>query len=68
VLAAGECEIETRGMHVVLDHPMLVEDNSRRWAPLPVRQILKLVGANQYLQCAIADPDPVAEAGSEVDE
>lgn len=68
VLAAGGCEIETRGMHVRLDRPMLVEDNSRRWAPLPVRQILKLVGANQYLQCAIADPDPVAEPGSEVDE
>jgi len=55
VLAAGGCQIETRGKKIRLDHPMLVEDNSRRWAPVPVRQILKLVGANQYLQCAIAD-------------
>ena len=62
VLAAGQCEIETRGTHIRLDHPMLVEDNSRRWAPFPVRRILKLIGANQYLQCAIAEP------GSEVDE
>lgn len=69
VLAAGRCEIETRGTHVRLDHPMLVEDNSRRWAPFPVRRILGLIGANQYLQCAIADPGPeVAEPGSEVDE
>lgn len=62
VLAAGECDIETRGKHIRLDHPMLVEDNSRRWAPFPVRRILELIGANQYLQCAIAD------SGSEVDE
>jgi deazaflavin-dependent oxidoreductase (nitroreductase family) len=62
VLAAGGCEIETRGRRIRLDSPMLVEDNSRRWAPLPVRRILGLIGANQYLQCRIAD------AGSEIDE
>lgn len=69
VLASGRCEIETRGTRIRLDHPMLVEDNSRRWAPLPVRRILGLIGANQYLQCAVADPDPEVDGpGSEVDE
>lgn len=69
VLAAGRCEIETRGRIVRLDRPMLVEDYSRRWAPFLVRQILGLIDANQYLQCAIADPDRTAPApDSEVDE
>lgn len=69
VLAAGGCEIETRGVVVRLDRPMLVEDYGRRWAPFPVRQILGLIDANQYLQCAIADPDQAVGAGSsEVDE
>jgi deazaflavin-dependent oxidoreductase (nitroreductase family) len=67
VLAAGGCVIETRKTRIRLDRPMLVEDPSRRWAPLPVRQILGLIGANQYLQCAIARLDPVV-ADSEVDE
>jgi deazaflavin-dependent oxidoreductase (nitroreductase family) len=71
VLAAGGCEIETRGRHIRLDRPMLVEDNSRRWAPFPVRRILGLIGANQYLQCSIAGPAPApppVDAGSEIDE
>jgi len=69
VLAAGTCEIDLRGTHVRLERPMLVEDYSRRWAPFPVRTILGLIGVNQYLQCAIAEPVPApADPESEVDE
>lgn len=50
VEAAGACEIVTRGRHISLTQPRLVNDPKRRWAPLPVRLILGLVGASQYMR------------------
>src|SRR5919204_2841733 len=43
VLAAGRCEIETRGRTVTLTDPELFRDQSRERVPPPVRWILRLL-------------------------
>ncbi len=48
VLAAGGCELVTRGQHVSLTNPRLFTDTSRQWAPQPVRFFLG--GIAQYLR------------------
>jgi deazaflavin-dependent oxidoreductase (nitroreductase family) len=53
VLAAGHCTIETQGRTVHLASPVVVEDPSRSWAPVPVRLILGLIDAHQYLMCSV---------------
>jgi deazaflavin-dependent oxidoreductase (nitroreductase family) len=50
VEAAGACEMLIRGRHISLTHPRIITDPSRRWAPLPVRLILGLIGALQYMR------------------
>jgi hypothetical protein len=45
VLAAGSCELQTRGRRVRLFDPIIVTDESKGWAPLPVRLILGLIDA-----------------------
>ncbi len=50
VQAAGGCEIVTRGQHIRLTHPHIVTDPQRRWAPPPVRLILGLIGASEYMR------------------
>jgi deazaflavin-dependent oxidoreductase (nitroreductase family) len=50
VLAAGGCEIETRGRQVRLTNPRIIEDHRIRWAPFPVRVILRLIDAPKYMR------------------
>jgi deazaflavin-dependent oxidoreductase (nitroreductase family) len=50
VLAAGGCEIVTRGRRVRLINPRIVADPSRRWAPLFVRLILGIINAPEYMR------------------
>ena len=50
VQAAGGCELLTRGRKVALTHPRIISDPDRRWAPLPVRLILRLIGVDQYMR------------------
>jgi deazaflavin-dependent oxidoreductase (nitroreductase family) len=50
VLAAGECELETRGVRYHLSAPTIVHDPTRRRFPLPVRIVLRLIGANDFSQ------------------
>jgi deazaflavin-dependent oxidoreductase (nitroreductase family) len=50
VLAAGSCELQTRGRRVHLYNPHIKTDRSIRWAPLPVKFILDLIDAPQYMQ------------------
>src|SRR5580700_1596236 len=50
VLAAGGCELETRGVRYQLVAATIVRDPTRRPFPLPVRIILRLIGANDFLQ------------------
>jgi deazaflavin-dependent oxidoreductase (nitroreductase family) len=50
VLAAGRCEIKTRGRNYQLSAPKVVHDPGRRRFPVPVRVVLKLVGADEYME------------------
>jgi deazaflavin-dependent oxidoreductase (nitroreductase family) len=50
VLAAGGCELRTRGKKYALSAPKVVRDPTRRRFPVPVRVILRLVGADEYME------------------
>ena len=50
VMAAGGCELKTRGRHYGLTAPIIVHDPTRGRFALPVRVILGLVGANDFMQ------------------
>lgn len=50
VLAAGGCELETRGMRYRLASPNIVHDPTRKQFPFPVRIILGIVGANDFMK------------------
>jgi deazaflavin-dependent oxidoreductase (nitroreductase family) len=54
VLAAGSCELQTRGRRVRLFEPIIVTEESKGWAPLPVRLILDLIDAPQYMRLSVA--------------
>ena len=49
VLAAGGCELETVGKKYQLSSPKVVHDPSRQRFPIPVRLVLRLVGADEYM-------------------
>jgi len=53
VLAAGGCELKTVGRKYQLVAPNVVRDPTRRRFPIPVRFILRLVGADEYLEISI---------------
>ncbi len=55
VLAAGGCEIESQRRRIVLTHPRIVSDPSRRWAPPVVRQVIGMIGASQYMQLTVVE-------------
>jgi deazaflavin-dependent oxidoreductase (nitroreductase family) len=50
VLAAGSCQLQTRGRQVHLSNPHINTDQSKGWAPLPVKLILDLTHTPQYMQ------------------
>jgi deazaflavin-dependent oxidoreductase (nitroreductase family) len=50
VLAAGSCELKTVGRKYRLVAPRVVRDTTRRRFPIPVRLILMLVGADEYME------------------
>jgi deazaflavin-dependent oxidoreductase (nitroreductase family) len=50
VLAAGECELETRHVLYQLSAPTIVRDPTRRRFPLFVRIVLRFIGANDFMQ------------------
>ena len=50
VLAAGGCELETRHVLYQLSAPTIVHDPTRRRFPLLVRIVLRLIGANDFMQ------------------
>jgi deazaflavin-dependent oxidoreductase (nitroreductase family) len=50
VLAAGGCELKTRGKKYQLSTPNVVRDHTRRRFPIPVRLVLRLVGADEYME------------------
>jgi deazaflavin-dependent oxidoreductase (nitroreductase family) len=52
VLAAGGCELKTRGKKYQLSSPKVVRDPTRRRFPFPVRTVLRVVGADEYIELA----------------
>ena len=49
VLAAGGCEIETRGRWMRLAEPEIVHDPRREHVPRAVRPILGVVGVDDFM-------------------
>lgn len=49
VLAAGSCELQTKGRRVLLSDPRIETDEGKSWAPLPVRFILDRIDAPEYM-------------------
>jgi deazaflavin-dependent oxidoreductase (nitroreductase family) len=50
VLAAGGCELETRGVRYLLSAPTILHDPTRRRFPLLVSMMLGIIGANDFMQ------------------
>jgi deazaflavin-dependent oxidoreductase (nitroreductase family) len=50
VLAAGKCQLETRGVLYHLSSPTIVHDPTRRRFPLFVRMVLWIIGSNDFMQ------------------
>jgi deazaflavin-dependent oxidoreductase (nitroreductase family) len=55
VVAAGGCQIRTRGQDVQLVEPELFVDPERALLPFPVRQVLGLLRVTEFLRMRIAD-------------
>ena len=53
VLAAGGCELRTRGNKYQLSTPKVARDPARRRFPIPVRLVLNIVGADEYMELSI---------------
>ena len=60
VLAAGGCELETRGVRYQLSAPTIMHDPTRGRFPLPVRVILGFVGANDFMQLSACQAPAIA--------
>ena len=50
VIAVGGCKLETRGVQYQLSAPTIVHDPTRRRFPIPVRIVLRLIGADDFMQ------------------
>ena len=53
VVAARGCKLETRRVLYQLSAPTIVHDPSRRRFPIPVQIVLRLIGANDFMQLSI---------------
>jgi deazaflavin-dependent oxidoreductase (nitroreductase family) len=53
LLAAGGCELKTRGKNYQLSVPTVVRDPRRRRFPFPVRAVLLIVGADEYMELSV---------------
>jgi deazaflavin-dependent oxidoreductase (nitroreductase family) len=54
VIAAGECDLRTRGRDVHLVEPEIFVDPTRHLMPLPVRVILRLNDVEEFLRMRAA--------------
>jgi deazaflavin-dependent oxidoreductase (nitroreductase family) len=53
VLVAGGCELTTRGKKYQLSAPNIVRDPTRQRFPVPVRVVLRIVGADEYMELSV---------------
>jgi len=49
VMAAGSCEVRTKGKTVRLCEPRIFTDPDRRLVPGPVRAVLRIIDASDFL-------------------
>src|SRR5260370_41816590 len=56
VLAAGGCQLETCRVLYQLSAPTVVHDPTRGTFPLPVRMILGLIGADDFMRLSTSEP------------
>ena len=49
VLAAGGCEVETRGTRIALTGPEVIRDPSRALVPAPVRPVLRAAQVDEFM-------------------
>ncbi len=61
VLAAGGCELKTRGKKHQLSSPKVVRDPKRQRFPIPVRAVLRIVGADEYMELTVPSSNYIAE-------
>jgi deazaflavin-dependent oxidoreductase (nitroreductase family) len=57
VLAAGGCELTTRGQPHRLTHPEVFRDKRQRAAALIARPVLRLVGTNDFMRLRRETPE-----------
>src|SRR6202049_4660227 len=50
VISARAWQLETRGVQYQLSSPTIVHDPTRRRFPIPVRVVLRLIGADDFMQ------------------
>jgi deazaflavin-dependent oxidoreductase (nitroreductase family) len=50
VVAAGGCQLDTRGVRYLLSAPTILHDPTRRLFPHFVRTMLGIIGANDFMQ------------------
>ena len=50
LIAAGGCNLETRGVQYQLSSPTIVHGPTRRRFPIPVRVVLRIIGADDFMQ------------------
>jgi deazaflavin-dependent oxidoreductase (nitroreductase family) len=58
VLAAGGCELKNRGKKYQLSTPNVVRDPTRRRFPIPVQVVLRIVGADEYMELSKIQTPP----------
>ncbi|MGH3925702.1 MAG: nitroreductase family deazaflavin-dependent oxidoreductase [Egibacteraceae bacterium] len=58
VLAAGWCELQTRGRRVRLFRPHIETDESKQWAPPFVKFLLDRFDVPQYMRLSASNDDP----------
>src|SRR5882724_4647227 len=56
VLLAGKCQLESRRVLYELLAPTIVHDPTRCRFPFVVRMILRLIGANDFMQLSTSEP------------
>lgn len=63
VMAAGSAELETSGKIYRLFAPAIIHDPSRGQFPVPVRIILRIIGANEFMRVS-AQRETLIQSGS----
>jgi deazaflavin-dependent oxidoreductase (nitroreductase family) len=58
VLAAGGCELQTRGRVLRLTGPEIIHDPNRVAVAWPVRPVLGLIGVDDFLKLSVVGREP----------